>query len=130
MNSIWVGMGRARAKSVMKKMAPLRTPTRSRSPSGALRVALGDLLGQFDGTSTNLVLGDQYRCDVAFVHAIKPFVGRPIRRSACHVVGGPPTSRPVFRPPIATCPCPPPPCDEVVHGPQLRVSETARTGRE
>ncbi len=31
MNSIWVGIGRARAKSVMKKIAPLRTPTSSRS---------------------------------------------------------------------------------------------------
>ena len=35
MNSICAGTGSARAKSVMKKIAPLSTPTSSRSPSGA-----------------------------------------------------------------------------------------------
>ena len=35
MNSICAGTGSARAKSVMKKTAPLSTPTSSRSPSGA-----------------------------------------------------------------------------------------------
>ncbi len=34
MNSICDGIGSARAKSVMKKTAPLRTPISRRSPSG------------------------------------------------------------------------------------------------